>query len=263
MHAAEREELILSMISDRGFIAFQELDGRIDASPATIRRDLDRLHTAGRIVRVRGGARLAEGQDVSGSSGRLTGIPFHENMSRNLALKEAIGSAAAELCRNGDSIIIDGGSTTLQMCPHLAELRLQVLTNSLHIVSALLPQQKTSVMIPAGTVFREQNIVLSPYEEDGTSKFRATRMFMGAAAVGRHGVMQTDFLLVQAERRLMGLADELVVLVDSSKFEGPAGHSVCGLDEISVLITDDGINDEMASEIEAAVGRLLIVPAPR
>lgn len=260
MHAAEREHLILSLLTNRGFIAFQDLDGHVDASPATIRRDLDKLESAGKIVRVRGGARLVRDTAPTQDGAHLSGVPFHENLSRNLAAKRAIGGAAAELCRSGDSVIIDGGSTTLQMCSHLAGISLQVLTNSLHIVSALLPQQKTSIMMPAGTLFREQNIILSPYEDDGMSRYRASRMFMGAAAVGHHGVMQTDVILVHAERRLIGLADELVLLVDSSKFEAQTGHVVCGLEDVAVLITDDGIGDATAAMVEAKVGRLVVVP---
>lgn len=260
MHAAEREQLILSLLAEKGFVAFQELDGRVDASPATIRRDLEKLERAGRITRVRGGARLVQQDEDEPAGAQLSGVPFHENLSRNLAAKRAIGKAAAQLCRNGESVIIDGGSTTLQMCPGLNDLSLQVLTNSIHIVSALLPQRKTSIMMPAGTLFREQNIILSPYEDDGMSRYRASRMFMGAAAVGHHGVMQTDVLLVHAERRLIGLADELVLLVDSSKFEAQTGHLVCEIGDVAVLITDDGISDAVAATIEKCVGRLIVVP---
>jgi DeoR family ulaG and ulaABCDEF operon transcriptional repressor len=260
MHAAEREQLILSLLADRGFIAFQDLDGRVGASAATIRRDLEKLENAGKITRVRGGARLVRPEEPAQGGPHLSGVPFHENLSRNLAAKQALGRAAASLCRSGDSVIIDGGSTTLQMCPHLEELSLHVLTNSLHIVSALLPQQRTSIAMPAGTLFREQNIILSPYQDDGMSRYRASRMFMGAAAAGPHGVMQTDVILVQAERRLIGLADELVLLVDSSKFEAQTGHMVCGLDDVAVLITDDGISDASAAAIEASVDRLIVVP---
>lgn len=261
MHSAEREQLILSLLAHRGFIAFQDLEGRMDASPATIRRDLEKLETGGKISRVRGGARLVG--SAGPSAPHLSGVPFHENLSRNLAAKQAIGRAAADLCRIGESIIIDGGSTTLQMCPHLGNLGLQVLSNSLHIVSALLPQQRTSIMMPAGMLFREQNIVLSPYEDDGIGRYRASRMFMGAASVGHHGVMQTDVLLVQAERRLRGLAENLVLLVDSSKFEAPAGHLVCDLEDVAVLITDDGITDDVAEVMERTVGQLIVVPAQR
>ena len=260
MHAAERELLILSILVDRGFISFQELERHIDASPATIRRDLEKLEFAGKISRVRGGARLAESASKKPAEGHLVGVPFQENLARNRAAKNAIGRKAAALCRSGESIIIDGGSTTLQMCAYLEDLNLQVLTNSLHIVSALLPQPDISISVPSGTLFREQNIILSPFHDDGINRYRATRLFMGGAAVRQYGLMQTDVILVQAERKLIGLAEELVVLVDSSKFEAPTGHVVCGLEEIAILITDDGVTDSVAAMLEATVGRLIVVP---
>jgi len=252
MHAAEREQAILDLFKDRDFVSFSELDRRLEASQATLRRDLGRLEADGRIVRVRGGARLAQPAARSDDPSHLQGVPFHENISLRRAEKEAIGKAAAALCTPGESIIIDGGSTTLQMCPYLAPLGLQVLTNSLHIVSALLPQPNTRISLPAGSVFREQNIVLSPFEDDGAVRYRASKMFLGAASIGRHGLMQTDVILVQAERRLLARADKTFVLVDSSKFDAPAGHAVCDLDEIDVVITDPGLKADDANILRKA-----------
>jgi len=83
MHAAERERLILEMMQVRGFISFQELDGRMDAAPATIRRDLERLARQGRIERVRGGARPIEAALNGVSAPHLAGVPFHENIALN------------------------------------------------------------------------------------------------------------------------------------------------------------------------------------
>ena len=259
MHAAEREQLILQLIQQRGFIAFQDLDSQLDASPATLRRDLDKLESTGRIVRVRGGARLAESETAeSGDVQHLRGVPFHQNIARNDQAKRAIGRAAAALCRRRESVIIDGGSTTLQMCAHLEALELQVLSNSLHIINALLPQPGTRIAIPAGTVFREQNIVLSPFDNDGMERYRASRMFMGAAAVGRHGVMQADLILAQSEQRLLARADELILLVDSSKFEAPAGHVACTLQEVDTVVTDDGIRPEHIALIKDCGVKLIV-----
>src|ERR1700733_445382 len=241
MHAEERERTSLSMMEKRGFVTFRELDQRLIASPATVRRDLERLAVAGRIVRGHGGAKMPD----AGAAG-LTGVPFHENIKKNAAAKAGIGRAAAALCKPGESIIIDGGSTTLQMCPHLEGLELQVVTNSLHIVSALLPQQKTRVYLPAGTLFREQNIVLSPFDDDGSSHYQASKMFSGAAAVGPSGLMQTDVILLQAERRLMARASRVVLMADSSKFRVSGGQVVCDLKSIGILITDEGISDKDA-----------------
>ncbi len=144
------------------------------------------------------------------------------------------------------------------MCPHLADLGLQVVTNSLHIVSALLSQSRTRVHLPAGTVFREQNIVLSPFDDDGTNHYHASKIFIGAASVGPPGLMQTDVILLQAERRLMARATDVVLLADSSKFRAPAGQVVCALNAISTVITDDGITDADAQMIKRAGAKLMI-----
>lgn len=259
MHAAERETLILDLMRRSGFVSFKELNRSLEASPATLRRDLDRLEKNGVIKRVRGGAKLIEGATGGAtSSDHLTGVPFHENVQRNARAKQAIGKAAAALCRKRETVIIDGGSTTLQMCSWLAPLNLHVMTNSLHIVSALLPQRSTQISVPAGTLFREQNILLSAFEEDGMDRYRASKLFVGAAAVGRHGLMQTDVLLIQAERRFLDRAGEVIALVDSSKFDAPAGHVLCALEDVDVLITDSGIRDADAKMVEHAGVRLIV-----
>lgn len=254
MHAEERERTILAMIEKRGFISFRELDEQLNASPATVRRDLERLAGAGRIVRVHGGAKMPDAVPSG-----LTGVPFQENIKKNAAAKAAIGKAAAQLCSAGESIIIDGGSTTLQMCPHLEGLELQVVTNSLHIVSALLPQTKTRVYLPAGALFREQNIVLSPFEDDGTSHYQASKIFIGAAGVGPDGLLQTDVILLQAERRLIARASNAVLLADSSKFNQHSGQSVCPLKDISTLITDAGISEKHLRLIKRSVRNVIVV----
>lgn len=257
MHAAERERLILEAIEPAGFIAYRDLEAQLDASPATIRRDLSRLEDAGLLVRVHGGAKLVT-DDGGDRPARLIGTPFDQSITQNLQAKQAIGKAAAALCVPGEGIMVDGGTTTLQMCPHLAGLDLQVLTNSLHIVNALLPQEGTRILLPSGSVFREQNIVLAPSGEDSMPRFHAPRLFMGAAAVGPQGVMQADVILVAAERRLIDRAEEVILLVDSSKFAASSGAIVCSLDEVDVLITDDGIQPDTRQMAEAAGVRVII-----
>lgn len=262
MHAAEREKFILEMFRDREFLSFKEIDKHIDASPATLRRDLERLEAQGAIVRLRGGARLASEKNsakAAPSPPHLSGVPFHENVERNMAQKRAIGRAAAAMCSPGESIIIDGGSTTLQMCPLLEPLGLHVLTNSLPIVSSLLPQSNTRISVPAGSLFREQNIILSAFDDDGMSRYRASKLFIGAAAVGTHGIMQSDVLLIQAERRLLERADQVVLLVDSSKFRAPAGQVLCSLDAIDTIITDDGIDEAVLERFQSERPEFVVV----
>lgn len=241
MHASEREAAILDLIGKRGFITFRELEREFRASPATLRRDLERLASGGRIKRVHGGARLIDSDRDSATPQALQGVPFHQNVNRNPVQKRAIGKAAAALCSRGEAVMIDGGSTTLQMCKHLNGLDLQVLTNSLHIVSALLGQAGTRILVSGGAVFREQNIILAADGDDPMPRFHAPKFFMGATSVGLQGVMQPDIVLVGAEHRLIERAQQLILLVDSSKFEGPSGHVVCALDEVDIVVTDSGI----------------------
>ena len=90
-------------------------------------------------------------------------------------------------------------------------------------------------------------------------QFHAPKLFMGAAAVGPQGIMQQDVILVAAERRLIDRAEQVVLLVDSSKFQSSSGAIVCGLDEVDVLITDAGIDPAMRAAVEAAGVKLVIV----
>lgn len=264
MHAAEREDLILTILGAKGFVSFRELETKLDGSPATIRRDLERLAQDGRLVRVRGGARAAAVHGADSANGtaepdfHLSGVPFHENISLNRPEKQVIGKAAAALCQPGEGVMIDGGSTTLQMCPHLSGMGLSVLTNSLHIVSALVNQTGTRILVPAGAVFPEQSIILSVFGEEGMPRFHAPKLFMGAASIGPAGLMQDDPVLVAAERKLIERAEEIIVLADASKLNAPSGHVVCDLSEIDILITDDRITTANRAALESAGVKVII-----
>jgi DeoR family ulaG and ulaABCDEF operon transcriptional repressor len=253
MHASQRDVEILRLLKSQGFVSFRELCGRLSASSATIRRDLERLESEGRIARVRGGARPA-----GEAPEHLVGAPFELNRARHAAEKAAIGRAAAALCRPGEAVIIDGGTTTFQMCAHLAGMELQVLTGSLHIIGELLPQAGTRLAAPGGQIFREQNIILSPFEDDGLARYHAAKMFMGAAAVGARGLMQADVVLIQAEQKLLARADQLIVLVDSSKFRASASFVVCDLDAIDVVITDAGITAAETAMLKAHAVEVIV-----
>ncbi len=259
MHATERESLILAAMEPAGFVSYRALEAQLAASPATIRRDLARMVEAGLIARVHGGAKRVERDEGADNHPlHLAGTPFDLAITLNLAKKQAIGRAAAALVAPGEGIMMDGGTTTFQMCPHLDGLDCQVLTNSLHIVSALLGQPGTRLLVPSGSVFREQNIILAPAGEDSMPRFHAPKLFMGAAAVGPQGVMQADVILVAAERRLIDRAEQVILMVDSSKFASSSGAIVCGLDEVDVLVTDAGISPAMAEAVTAAGVRLVV-----
>ncbi len=246
MRPTERRRNILKRLTESPFASVQELQGLVGASEATIRRDLKHLADDGALRRVHGGVERPESQ-----SQRLTGTPFSRNLQIRAQQKRAIAKAASALVENRETIVLDGGSTTFMMCPFLAELDLQVLTNSLPIIEQLLNSPRTRLLLPGGEVFREQNIILS-LENDGISDCYASKMFMGAQAVTPMGLLQADSILIRAERRLMERAEKLIVLVDSSKFERKAGMVLCPLKDVDVVVTDAGITAASRAMLEKA-----------
>lgn len=255
MHEKERHRLIVAAVEEKPVVTVQELVELTDASEATVRRDIAALHLQERLRRVRGGA---EALTPPGSP-RLAALPYSLSETVAVAEKRAIARAAVELCADGESIIVNGGTTTFQMVYPLAGRRMQILTNSFPIAEHLVRHSRNTIMLPGGTIYRAQNLVLSPFDNDVTRNFYARRMFLGAQGLGQLGLMESDPLLIQAEQKLVTQADELVVLVDASKFDRRSSLILCGLERIGTVITDDRIGDRDAAMVEAAGARLIVV----
>ena len=161
MHEKERHRIILSAVQDRPVATVVELCNLTGASEATIRRDISTLHMQQKLRRVRGGAEAINPPQFVGLAGRT----FAVNETMRTSEKQAIARAAVDLCEDGDSIIINGGTTTFQMVHPLATRRCQVFTNSFPIAEHLLKHSKNTIMLSGGTIYREQNIILSPLRQ--------------------------------------------------------------------------------------------------
>ncbi len=258
MHEKERHRVILSAVQEKPVATVQEMVELTGSSEATIRRDIGALHLQKRLRRVRGGAEAMSPPQIIGLAGR----PFSVNETLNVSKKRAIAREAVNLCAEGEPIIINGGTTTFQMVHFLTGRRMPIFTNSFPIAEHLLKHSKNTVMLSGGTIYREQNIVLSPFDNDVTRNFYARRMFMGAQGLGPLGLMEGDPLLIQAEQKLIDQADELVVLVDSTKFRQRSSLILCGLKRIATVITDDGVEDREAAMLEQAGVTLIVARRP-
>ena len=244
LYIHERWNRIIDMLHATKVTSVEQFSSALSVSPATIRRDLNELHSEGRLCRVRGGAIAADpssrnGDPYFGLSGQLN---QQDTLSMNIKEKRAIGEKAASMIDNNDSIIIDGGSTTVYMTQHIRAENLMVLTTSIPIMNSLLGRPKIRILIAGGEVFQEQALVLDPYSHGIVNKFSATKLFIGAQAVTSRGLMQTDPLLVQNEQQLISRAEKVILLADSSKFEAKASLSVCGLDAIDTVVSDAGLS---------------------
>ena len=257
MHEKERHRIILSAIQEKPVVTVPELVELTSSSEATIRRDIAALHVQKRLRRVRGGAEAINPPQIVGLAGR----PYSVTETMHAAQTRAIARAAVELCEDGEPIIINGGTTTFQMVHFLTNRRMTIFTNSFPIAEHLLKHSKNTVMLSGGTIYREQNIILSPFDNDVSRNFYARKMFIGAQGVGPHGLMEADPLLIQAEQKLISQADELYILVDSSKFRTRSSLILCPLERVHTVITDRGIRDEERQMLETAGARVVVAAA--
>ncbi|WP_296101400.1 DeoR/GlpR family DNA-binding transcription regulator [uncultured Agrobacterium sp.] len=254
MYESERHRIILSAIQEKPVVTVQDIAELTDASEATIRRDIASLHVQGKLRRVRGGAEAVHPPQL----GNLAARPFRVSESVNIDKKRAIARKAVDLCEEGDAIIINGGTTTFQMVHYMSARRLQVMTNSFAIAEHLVKHSKCNVSVPGGAIYRDQSLILSPFENDAIRNFYARSIFIGAQGVGALGIMESDAMVIQSEQKLMRQAEELIVMVDSSKFRKRSSLILTPLDTVSTIITDEDISDEAARMVEAAGVTLVI-----
>lgn len=254
----QRRKRLLKLLAEHQATSVEQLVGWLNASPATVRRDLAWLAEHSMLERTRGGARILSSrhQDVP-----LASDTFQANFQCSTTRKRAIARYAASMCADGETIIINGGTTTFMMAEFLTNSHLKILTNSFLMAERLVSSSENEVVVPGGKVYREQNVILSPFDNDITQHHYAGKMFMGIYGISQLGLMEADPLLVQAETRLIGQAEQLVVLADSSKFARAAGLVLCSLERVSTMITDDGIPDRSAQLLERH-GVHLIVTTP-
>jgi DeoR family transcriptional regulator, ulaG and ulaABCDEF operon transcriptional repressor len=258
MHERERWQLILNRLRERGIVRVADLAALTGASVATLRRDLAKLEDMGQLRRMHGGAEQAE---VSGQN-ELAATSFGTSQTIHALEKRAVACRAADLCEDGDSIILNAGSTTWFMAQCLRGHRMQVLTNSFPIAQELIANSANRVVLPGGELYREPGIILSPFDEDAIQHFAASKMFMSCYAITPLGVIESDPLIARAEAKLLTRTEKLIVVADSSKFEVRGNMVVCPLNRVSTVVTDTGAPQQMVDHLRA-VGVEVILTDPK
>ena len=257
MHERERWQLILTRLRDRGIVRVADLVGVTGASVATLRRDLAKLEDSGQLRRVHGGA-----ESVASGQTPLTAPSFDSSQTLNADLKQAVAQGAANLCQDGDSIILNAGSTTWFMAQYLRQHRMQVLTNSFPIAQELIAHSANRVVLPGGELYREAGIILSPFDEDAIQHFAASKMFMSCYSITPLGIIESDPLVARAEAKLLSRTENLIVVADSTKFEARGNMVVCPLTRVTTLVTDTGAPPHMLDHLrQLGVEVVLIDPS--
>ena len=253
MLAPERERLILRLLRQDRFASVSELAGLAGSSEATVRRDLGRLERTGRLVRVRGGAELA-----AGAEGGAVQLPFESRKGLLSETKRRIARLAASLCREGETIIIDGGSTTYHMTEFLLPVKLQILTNSFALAQALVGSSANTVILSGGVVHADSQLVLDPFQEDPFRRYLAAKVFMGVYGIDEMGATNIEVQLISAERAMIEHAKELIILADSSKFDRRGSLFLCGFERMGTVISDAGVTEAQRRLLESRGVKLLI-----
>jgi DeoR family ulaG and ulaABCDEF operon transcriptional repressor len=237
MRERQRADIVRNLLNERGFLSIADLMAVTGVSAASARRDAGRLAELGFAERVHGGIQAIQAQKTMAQEPLATSA-FEVSRMINIASKRAIARKAVEMCVDGDAIIVNGGTTTFQMCEFLRGRRLKVLTNSYPLAEYLIHETENLVALPGGEVYRKQKMIVAPFDDDAIQHYAATMMFMSAVAIGSHGVVEGDPLIARAEAKLLRRAEKLVVLADGSKFDNKGGLVVCPLSRIHRVITD-------------------------
>jgi DeoR family transcriptional regulator, fructose operon transcriptional repressor len=246
----ERRQKILDLVNERGFISLGELAQTLSASESTIRRDLDYWGQQGFVKRTHGGAVLLD--DTHGLP------PLEERSARELDEKHAIAKAAAARIRDGDSVLLDGGTTTLEVARLLVGRPLQIVTNSLPIANLFASNRETDLVILGGYVYPRTGVALGPLTTRMMQEVHVHQTIMSTGGITSKGLFNSNMLLVETERQMMRCADEVVVVADHTKIGKQALAFLCELSDVDTLIVDGKATAEQRQLIEGAGVRLLV-----
>jgi DeoR/GlpR family transcriptional regulator of sugar metabolism len=243
--AEPRRRKILDWLQEEGSARVRDLSAAFSVSEATIRQDLEKLESDGHIIRQHGGAFL---RTVPTQVETLS-LQHTENLDK----KRKIGAKAASLVRDGETIILDAGSTTTEIAQNLLTLgSLTVITNALNIALMLGARPNYAVHMPGGQ-FKAPTLSLSgDRAADYFQDVYAGKLFLATAGVALDtGLTLPSFADLQLKQAMIRAASHVYLVADSTKINRPSFTRLGTLDVINSFITDDGIRDEDARAFEA------------
>lgn len=246
----KRHAKILKLLESEGTASIAALADRLGVSQETVRRDVRPLTENGSLVRVHGAVGLA---------GHVGEAPFQRRMRENAAAKQAIARAVAATIRDGESVMLDTGTTTSFLARELvSHRRLTVVTNSSDIARTLATVNGNRVYMAGGELRSDSGAAFGKSAIDFISRFTVNHAIISAGAVDKSGVM--DFELEEAEfaRTVLTRGERRAVITDHTKFGRQGLVTVSGFDTVGELITDSQPPKDIAARIEAEGAALTI-----
>ncbi len=242
MIAEVRRQKILDLVQQQGFASLDYLTSQLEVSESTVRRDLAALERTGKTRRTHGGV------FYTGSQPNV--MHFRQHQNSEIERKRAIAVQVAEMIQDGDTLLLDGGSTTYELAQHLVGRDLQIVTNSLPIANFLSRSDTTDVILLGGFLHSRTGVVLGPYAQQMLQQVHCRWAFLGVAGLDDQDLFNSNQLLVETERAMMESADTVVVLADSSKFGRKGMTRLCSWDGIDQLVVDSGLSPQWQHKLQ-------------
>jgi DeoR/GlpR family transcriptional regulator of sugar metabolism len=236
MRQAERQLRIQEAFSHAEFVSLEELCHRLEASKATIRRDLIELERQGAVRRVYGGATASPMREEPLDFGRLS-ESCHDEKSR-------IGRAAADQIQEGQTVILGGGSTVTEVARCLFDRRIQVITNSIPVMQVFWDCRQTEITLTGGYLYPRLGIQLGPISERMLHSVSADVLVLGIRGVTERGLSDTNTLVMESTRAMIKSAQRVVIVADHTKFGRDAMIHVADLADVDQIISDKGMAPE-------------------
>ena len=254
MQNHERRSRLLDLIRVRGFAPLEELVRELGVSESTVRRDLDALEEQGTARRTHGGVLYAGGRP------RLA--EFDERQPANWAAKRAIAVRAAAIIGDGETVLLDGGTTTYEVARLLVGRSLQVVTNSLPVANLFASESRSDLVLLGGYVSPRTGVCLGPYANELLGRLHVTTTVLSAAGIADEGLFYAHLLLAETEQAMLKAAGRVIVVADSSKFGHKSLTLVSGLDAIDMYVSDEGLPEAWRQKIAAAGSELIVTQIP-
>ena len=248
-----RRKKILEHIKETGEVLVTRLSKEFDVSEVTIRNDLEHLEKKNLLVRARGGAIHTE--NLVGIDQRIA-----EKNKIHANEKAAIGKTASSLINDGDTIIIDSGTTTAEIVKHLDRVKhLNVITNALNIANLLMAHPAVNVIIPGGYLRQNAMSLVGPLAEKNLRNFFVDKVFLSTDGFDtKQGIFTPNIDEAHLNGIMIEITKEVILVTDSSKFKRKSLAFICGLDKIKKVVTDSGIQQDDKKRLEDAGIEVLI-----
>lgn len=253
MLIAERQSRLKELLARRGMADLESLSSELQVSQSTVRRDIELLEQAGLVERTHGGV-IWIGERHNGTRP----YAFDQRMNYRLDAKRQIARAAKSLVTPGQTILVDGGTTTFYLARELLGTSMQLVTNSLPIANLFLNDEHVELVLTGGLMYPRYGVLLGPVVESFLNTIHATTLFLSAAGVHDGAVYNQNLLLVAAEKQMIAQVQQVVLLADSGKFGQQALARMCDLSEVDVVVTDAGLPDDQRERVRAAGCQLII-----